>query len=287
MRPALISFSLLATVSALYGCATASNPTTTKTAPATPAAAVATRPEMGIRAGRVPGYLADKDVPDSSVLSAPPPAPGSAAQALDDEVSRKYLAIQGTPRWQLAISDANLTFPQAVQTFSCVLNAPLSEKETPVLYSMLRKALTDAGRSTAPAKNVYKRQRPFMVNGKPLCTPDAENILRKDGSYPSGHSAAGAAWSLILAEISPDQSQAILLRGRQFAQSRLACNVHWYSDTVEGMAMGAATVAKLHADPAFQGDLAKAGKELAAVRAKGLPVERDCAAEAEILKTPG
>jgi len=242
---------------------------------------------MGIRAGRVAGYLADKDVPDSSVLSAPPPAPGSAAQALDDEVSRKYLAMQGTSRWRLAISDANLTFPQAAQTFSCVLNAPLSETETPVLYSLLRKALTDAGRSTAPAKNVYKRQRPFMVNGKPLCTPDAEDILRKDGSYPSGHSAAGAAWSLILAEISPDQSQAILLRGRQFAQSRLACNVHWYSDTVEGMAMGAATVAKLHADPTFQSDLAKAGKELAAVRAKGLPMERDCAAEAETLKNPG
>jgi acid phosphatase (class A) len=195
--------------------------------------------------------------------------------------------MQGTSRWQLAISDANLAFPQGAQTFACVLNAPISEKETPVLYSMLRRALTDAGRSTGPAKGVYKRPRPFMVNGKPLCTPEAEDILRKDGSYPSGHSAAGTAWSLILAEISPDQSEAILLRGRQFAQSRLICNVHWYSDTVEGMAMGAATVAKLHADPAFQSDLAKAGKELAAVRAKGLPVERDCAAEAETLKNPG
>ena len=236
-----------------------------------------------MRSGRVPGYLAEKDVPNSAVLSAPPPAPGSAAQANDDEISRKYLAMQGTARWQLATQDAVLTFPLAVDTFSCALNAPVSEKEMPVLYSLLRKSLTDAGRSTGFAKSLYKRQRPFMVNGKPMCTPDYEQILRNDGSYPSGHSAAGSAWSLILAEISPGQAQAILARGRAFAQSRLVCNVHWYSDTVEGMAMGAATVARLHADPVFESDLAKAKQELAAVRAKGLPVTRDCAGEAAAL----
>ena len=237
-----------------------------------------------MRAGRVPGYLADKDVPNSSMLSPPPPAPGSAAQAHDDEVSRKFQALYGTPRWELAIRDAALTFPQGAQIFSCALNAPVTPEATPILYTLLQKTLSDAGRSTAPAKNIYKRQRPFMVNGKPMCTPEAEDILRKDGSYPSGHAAAGATWSLILAEISPDQTQAIVARGRAFAQSRLVCNVHWYSDTVEGQVMGAATVARLHADPTFESDLAKARKELEAVRAKGLPVDRDCAAEAAALQ---
>jgi acid phosphatase (class A) len=277
MRFALMSFSLLAAASVLSGCAA----TSTATAPAS---AMAGKPDTGIRAGRVPGYLAAEDIPDSSVLSPPPPAPGSAAQAHDDEVSRKYLAMQGSPRWDLATRDAVLTFPQAALTFSCVLNAPITPDATPTLYSMLQKTLTDAARSTAPAKGVYKRQRPFMVNGKPLCTPEAEDILRKDGSYPSGHSAAGATWSLILAEISPAQSQAILARGRAFAQSRLACNVHWYSDIVEGQVMGAATVAKLHSNSVFQSDLAKARKELEAVRAKGSPVGRDCAAETAILQ---
>ncbi|MET0496928.1 MAG: phosphatase PAP2 family protein [Steroidobacteraceae bacterium] len=268
MRHASIAFSILI-AAVICGCASLP-PESTAMAP--------------VRSGRVSGYLAKDALPDSRVLSARPPAAGSTAQALDDEVSRQYLALQGTARWDLAALDANLNFPQGAQVFSCVLNAPVTPEATPVLYTLLRRSMNDAGGSTGPAKGLYQRARPFMVNGKPTCTPADEDILRKNGSYPSGHSAAGSAWSLILAEISPERAEAILARGRFFAQSRLVCNVHWYSDTVEGMALGAATVARLHADPVFQADLAKARQELADVRAKGLPVTRDCAAEAEALK---
>ena len=47
--------------------------------------------------------------------------------------------------------------------------------------------------------------------------------------------------------------------------------------------MGAAVVARLHGDAAFQADLAAVKKELAAARAKGLAPTRDCAAEAAAL----
>jgi len=47
--------------------------------------------------------------------------------------------------------------------------------------------------------------------------------------------------------------------------------------------MGAATVARLHADPTFRADMEAARAEVAAVRAKGLPSERDCSTEAEAL----
>jgi acid phosphatase (class A) len=43
----------------------------------------------------------------------PPPEPGSAAQANDEEMSRSALAQRNTPRWMLAIEDADLTFPKA------------------------------------------------------------------------------------------------------------------------------------------------------------------------------
>ena len=47
--------------------------------------------------------------------------------------------------------------------------------------------------------------------------------------------------------------------------------------------MGAATVARLHAEPAFLSDLKTAKVELADVRARGLASTRDCAAEAAAL----
>jgi hypothetical protein len=47
--------------------------------------------------------------------------------------------------------------------------------------------------------------------------------------------------------------------------------------------MGAATVARMHADPTFRADLEAAKAEFAALRAKGVPTARDCKAEAAAL----
>jgi acid phosphatase (class A) len=153
----------------------------------------------------------------------------------------------------------------------------------PHLYMLLRRTLVDTGLSTYAAKDHYNRTRPFVVNKESTCTPDEEKFLITNGSYPSGHAAFGWAWALVLSEISPEQADAILARGRAFGESRLICNVHWQSDVVEGRFMGAGTVARLHADPAFRADLEAAKAELAAVRAKGLKPLRDCAAEAAAL----
>jgi acid phosphatase (class A) len=166
------------------------------------------------------------------------------------------------------------------------LDAPVSERETPRLYLLLRRALPDAGLSTYAAKNHYQRPRPFMVNQLPSCTPAEEAMLRDDGSYPSGHNAIGWAWALILAEIAPDRADAVLARGRAFGQSRVVCNVHWQSDANEGRTMGAAAVARMHAEPEFRADLIAAGAELASACAKGLKSTRDCGAEAAALAPP-
>jgi acid phosphatase (class A) len=104
-------------------------------------------------------------------------------------------------------------------------------------------------------------------------------MLRKDGSYPSGHSAIGYGWGLILAELFPDRASRLVARGRAFGDSRRVCNVHWLSDVEEGRIAAAATVARLHADAYFRKDLDAARAELAGAK----PVTRDCAAEAAAL----
>ncbi|HBP04833.1 MAG TPA: phosphatase, partial [Stenotrophomonas sp.] len=111
-----------------------------------------------------------------------------------------------------------------------------------------------------------------------------EEGLRKNGSYPSGHTSIGWAWALILSEIAPDRADAIQARGRNYGESRLVCNVHWQSDILEGRFMGAAAVARLHDNAAFNKDLLAARKEIAAARKAGLHSSRDCAAEEAVLK---
>jgi acid phosphatase (class A) len=240
-----------------------------------------------IRPGVLAGYLPKEAVPASAVLLPPPPQVGSAAAALDQAVARGNLALRDTDRWRLAAMDANLRFPEAAGAFSCALGAPVTEQDTPRLYRMLRRVMTDAGLATFAAKDKYRHARPFMLDVHPTCTPDREQELRAQGSYPSGHASIGWAWALVLAEASPDESTAILARGRAFGESRLVCNVHWQSDVIEGRFIGAATVARLHAEPEFLADLATAKAELAAARAKRLPLQRDCRFEAKALaETP-
>ena len=131
---------------------------------------------------------------------------------------------------------------------------------------VIRRSLADAGLSTYMAKDHYRRHRPFMVNEFPTCTPEEEDYLRHDGSYPSGHTAIGWAWALILTEIFPDQADVILERGKEFGISRNVCNVHWHSDVLAGRMMGAATVARLHANEDFLIDMEGAKKEIAALK---------------------
>ena len=237
-------------------------------------------PSFTTRPGFLPGYLSQKELPDSLALLPPPPAAGSAAFAVDQEFSRKGLGLRDTARWVLATEDADLMFPHAAGAFSCTLDAPITEKDTPRLYVLLRRSLADAGLATYSAKTHYARHRPFMADNGPLCTPQAQKHLMTDGSYPSGHSAAGFGWALILSEVAPDRGDALMVRGQAFGQSRIVCNAHWESDVVEGRVVGAATVARLHSNAAFLADLDAAKAEVAAARAKGLKPTRDCGAEA-------
>ena len=248
----------------------------------TPPATIASIPE--IRPGVLSGYLDAADHPNSLNLLPPPPVRRSAAFALDAAFSSRSLDLQGTPRWRQAALDAALSFPEAAGAFSCALGIPVTEQQTPHLYLLLRRVLADSGLSTYTAKDHYRRARPFTINRAPICTPDDAAHLREDGSYPSGHTAVGWAWALILSEIAPERGDALIARGLAFGESRIVCNVHWHSDVVAGRFIGAATVARLHSDPEFTKAVASAKKEYATVRGNGLKPVRDCGAEAAALK---
>ncbi len=225
------------------------------------------------------GYLATAAPPDSVLLSPTPPTAGSAAEMRDADAAKAALAFKGSARWTLATADAELFGPAATAAFSCAAGIDIGPATTPKLNKLMRRAIADLGLSTSIIKRAYQRPRPFMVNGQPTCTPNAEAVLRKDGSYPSGHSAIGYGWGLILAEIIPSRANRIVARGRAFGDSRRICNVHWLSDIEEGRVAAAAVVARLHAEPAFQKDLKAAKAEVRKLAA----TPRDCDAEAAAL----
>lgn len=230
-----------------------------------------------------PGYLKPAELPNSLVLLGPPPERDSAALAKDEEARKATIPLRGTERWKLAITDADLAFPQAADNFSCAMGIKINETQTPRLYAMMQKVLSDFGLSTYGVKNKYNRVRPFVVHDEATCRADQEAILRGDGSYPSGHTAAGWGWALVFSQINPERSNELFRRGLAFGQSRVICNAHWQSDVDAGRIMGAATVARLQTDPAFLADLKAAEAEVSAAKATPSASMPDCAAEAAAL----
>jgi len=238
-------------------------------------------PELGL--GALQGYLDPKALPNSLALIPPPPALGSAAFAHDQEVARATFGLRDTPRFALAVSDFDLKLSSLVNDFSCALNAQITDENAPYLTTLLRRSFSDLALSTYAAKNYYQRKRPFQLNQGTMGVPEYRAQLEKDPSYPSGHTAIGWGFALILTELSPDRADELLARGRAFGESRMVVNHHWNSDVDWGRAVGAATVARLHADPTFGADLDAARDELAAVRAKGVTPTGDCTEEAKAM----
>ena len=236
-----------------------------------------------LRPGMLRGYLDRAVLPDSLALVPPPTAADSPALAADVAAYRATRALLATPRGALAKADARLDFPAAATAFACAANLDIAADTMPHLYTLMRRTLVDAGLSTYRAKDHYQRMRPFVLHQDASCTPDEEARLAKDGSYPSGHSALGWAWALVLAELMPERSDALLQRGHAFGQSRVVCGVHWQSDVEAGRVMGAAAVARLHVDPVFQAQLGAAAGEIRKARSAGRGARKDCTAEAAAL----
>jgi len=249
-----------------------------------PGSAQQERPGPAISTSSLPpGYLPRESLPDSLALLPPPPAPGSAAFARDEEAHAAASSLRGSARWNLASADAVLNFQQLADTFSCAAGIEIGHESTPHLNRLLGKMLIDVALSTFAAKDHYKRTRPFVEHGEATCAPGDEAMLRTDGSYPSGHSAIGWSWALALAELDPEHDDAILQRGSEFGQSRLVCDAHWQSDIDQGRVIASATVARLHADAQFRADLEGARQEVLAAHAAGRTPQHDCTAEAAAL----
>jgi acid phosphatase (class A) len=248
-------------------------------------------PAAGAREGtsaaaatRGPGYLLPEERPDSVALIPPPPAPGSPEFVADEAVYRKLSALQGTVRWQLAASDANLKFPHAANVFACAIGIDVTATTTPRLYALLQRVVIDAGQSTARAKEKYNRDRPFEITGDPTCVPEDEPLLRGNASYPSGHASLGYVWGEVFAELLPEHAVAARARAYEFGQSRVICRVHRQSDVDAGRVVGRAVVERLHQDPEFVDDIAAAKIEVKKARRHGPPASRDCGAEAAALQ---
>jgi acid phosphatase (class A) len=245
--------------------------------------------QSGITVSRPPvvsGYLRPEQRPDHTVYLPPPPAPESVLGTADIAVYRATRALEGSARWQLAAHDADIAQPDLFADFKCSLGVDLGAVQAPAATRLLTRASADLFPLIGASKEYYKRPRPYLVENAPLCIVPSEELTR-GGAYPSGHAAAGWLYALLLADIAPDHTSAILGRGRAFGESRVVCGVHYLSDIEGGRTLATALVAALNGSAEFAADLTAARSELDALRAKRASGDAAaCANEASEIKTP-
>ena len=158
---------------------------------------------------------------------------------------------QNKERADIAIRDAVYSLECIAQEFSEPFGLQISEEETPEIWKLLRDAKATCENISGFPKYYYKRKRPFMRFQEQTATPQFEPDLRRNFSYPSGHTILGWTSALLLMEINPERADTILARGMMYGESRVIVGAHWQSDVDAGRLAAAACYARMHTSERF------------------------------------
>ena len=207
-------------------------------------------------------YLTKEEAPHDTTFIGPPPAFGSLLFEQDFHMYQYGKTIRLTERGKQAVKDANTSTDNILEVFSEAFGMTLSKDNTPEIYKLIARMKEDAGSyATRCTKNTYMRTRPYALYNEPTPVPEAEEGLRNNGSYVSGHSATGVAVSMVLACINPARQDQLYKRGLDFGESRWIVGFHHYSDVKAGQMVGALVLPALLNNEDFMKQLDKAKTE--------------------------
>ena len=203
-------------------------------------------------------YLADGK-PDAIALLAPPPLPDSPEQAADmAEVVAVYHACSSN---DMAAAYSEKKFD--IFSFMPAIGGFFQPGKFPKTEAFFGRVQAGAETVTDGAKDFYKRPRPYttdpsLANGK----------LEKSFSYPSGHSTESMVLALVLADLFPDQHDAIIAKARSIGWHRVEIARHYPTDIYAGRVLAQAIVREMKTNPDFQKDFAGVKAEIAAAQKK-------------------
>lgn len=171
-------------------------------------------------------------------------------------------------RAALAIAQSTHNIEDMVRMFSEPFGLEISAKKTPAIMNVIERGIATLRQVGRVPKKHYMRRRPFDRFNEPTLVPKDEELLRKNGSYPSGHTILAWSMAMLLVEINPSAQDALLKYTYEWGQSRVIAGFHWQSDVDASKVLVSAAFASLHNDETFLADMKKARTEFKKLSAK-------------------
>ncbi len=210
----------------------------------------------------VAAYFTTSEMPNMMVFM--PGPPDSTSVAFANDVNRYYWGKEmrkDIERADQAIRDAEYGLQTILEEFEDAFGMKITKEDTPEIYKVLLEGTATCDSICTKPKREYRRRRPFMVFNEQTLTPQDEESLRKNGSYPSGHTLLGWSSALLMMEINPDRANEILARGYRYGENRIVVGAHWQSDTDAARLAASVAYARLHTSERFLEQMKKARKE--------------------------
>jgi acid phosphatase (class A) len=191
-------------------------------------------------------------IPASSLVALLPPPPPQTSSDVQEELKLLRRLQKSDPK-QIAAAMADAR-ELDIFVFRTVLGDKFSADALPLTAALSKQIHLDSDYWNASLKNIYRRPRPYRYDPtvKAICSMDHAY------SYPSGHAMTGYLEAMMLAEMIPEQREAIFARADDYAHSRWICGAHYPSDTRMAHQIAATLFGVMLANPAFEEKLAAA-----------------------------
>ena len=222
----------------------------------------------------VNAYFTQGEMPDMMVFL--PGPPDSTSAAFLNDVARYYWGKEmrkDPERAAQATRDAVYGLETILTEFEEAFGMKITKEEMPEIYKVLLEGTATCDSICTRPKREYMRRRPFMVFNEQTLTPEDEEALRKNGSFPSGHTLLGWSSALLLMEINPDRATEIMARGYRYGENRLVVGAHWQSDTDAARLAASVAYARLHTSERFLEQMKKAREEYQRLKGETTPVQ--------------
>ena len=210
------------------------------------------------------GFLTMQELPNAVKFL---PAPPKSGAAYDEDV--KYYEWGKEQRKDPKIS-ANCLRQDTMDVttiFNEALGFKLLSYQNKEILDLVSWAVKDARKVSNPAKEYYKRLKPFQVFHEASLKDNAKSAMSSSTfAYPSGHAVRSWTYAFVLADVAPEYTKVLNKCADDYSMGRVIMGRHWKTDIDAGKMVAAKVYEKLKKSPAYQAQLKLAREQYKTVQ---------------------